>query len=170
MTDPATPRGARSAHILLSVRTKRSGAICGESKVAEHGDDIDVKSWRWGVAAVSAVGTTQATSRRQHRQLVVVKDVDSASTALLTSLTTNDAVTELVLTMRKASGDFLPYYKMTLKGGRVTDVDFQVDDSGAVTEAVSFSYTTIDIEYRRLTSGALGGTYAFNDELLPPSA
>ena len=159
--------GGRGSDVYLHVQTKRAGKIKGESVAEGHADDIQLIGWSWGVAAGSAIGSTAATARRQYRPLVVSKALDSASTGLLSALATNDEVREAKLTMRKAGGEALDYYSMTLKHARVVAIELDVDDQGRPLERVSFSFTAIDIEYKRQEStGQSGGAFTFSDEVL----
>jgi|SRR5438105_5853938 len=159
--------GERS-DIFLHVQTKRAGKIKGEGRTEGHTDDIEVRGWSWGAQAGSAIGSTAATARRSYKQLTVLKGVDSASTGLLSALATNDEVREAALAMRKAGGEALDYYRMTLKGARVVNIDLDVDAQGRPIEKVVFSFTKIDIEYKRQQgTGIGGGSFSFSDEVLP---
>jgi type VI secretion system secreted protein Hcp len=153
--------------IFLLVQTKRAGKIKGEGRTEGHTDDIEVSSWSWGVAAASAIGSTAATGRRQYKHLTIVKRVDSASTGLLSALATNDEVREAKLSMRKAGGEALDFYLMTLKGARVVGIDVDVDAAGQPIERVAFAYTSIDVEYKRQQAGGgNAGSFSFNDQIL----
>lgn len=154
--------------IFLHVQTKRAGKIKGEGTTEGHSDDIEVLGWSWGVQAGSAIGSTAATARRSYRQLSVSKRIDSASTGLLSALVTNDEVREATLAMRKAGGEALDYYRMTLKGARVVNIDVQVDAQGRPLETVLFAFTQIEIEYKRQqATGISAGAFSFSDEVLP---
>jgi type VI secretion system secreted protein Hcp len=156
-----------ASDIFLSVQTRRAGKIKGEGTTQGHADDIEVTSWNWGVAAASAIGSTAATARRQYKHLVVVKRIDAASTGLLSALASNDEVREAKLSMRKAGGEALDYYCMTLSSARIVGIDVEVDPDGRPWERVAFAFTKIDVEYKRQQSaGASAGTFTFNDEVL----
>ena len=158
------------ADIFLDVQARRAGKIKGESITEDHVDDIQVLSWRWGVNAGSAIGSTAATSRRQYRALVVTKGLDAASTGLLNALVSNDELKEINLTMRKSGGEALDYFAMKLAGGRVVDVDLDVDAAGRPVERVTFQYTQIEIDYTsQQAGGGAGGGYSFNDDVLTSS-
>jgi type VI secretion system secreted protein Hcp len=160
--------GGAGSDIFLHVQTKRAGKIKGESTTQGHADDIEVRGWRWGAQSGSAIGATAATARRQYRPLVVVKGVDSASTGLLAALATNDEVREAKLTMRKAGGDALDYYCLTLNNARVVDIVLDVDAQGRPVETVTFSFTKVAIDYKRQQgTGLSSGSYTFQDEVLP---
>ena len=156
-----------SADLFLHVQTARGGKVKGEGTTEGHEDDIALRGWSWGVAAGSAIGSTVATARRSFKQLVVYKDIDSASTMLMNALVTNDEVSEAVLGMRKAGGEPLDYFRMTLNGARVVSLDIEVDSQGQPTERVGIAFTKIEIEYKRQdSSGQSGGAYMFIDEVL----
>jgi type VI secretion system secreted protein Hcp len=158
---------AFSADIYLHVQTKKAGKVKGEVTVAGHTDDIQLLGWNWGVTASSAIGSTQATGRRSYKHLIVGKRIDSASTALLSALATNDEVKEAKLTMRKAGGSALDYYTMTLKAARIVGIDVNVDASGQPVEMVSFAFTKIEVVYKPQQGIGIGaGATTFSDELI----
>ena len=166
---PPVSKGAAASDsdIFLHVQTARAGKIKGEATTQEHKNDIEVQAWNWGLAASSAIGSGKATGRRSYRNLVVTKGFDSASTALLSALASNDKVTEAVLAMRKAGGEALDYYRMTLNDARVVAVDVDVDVDGKPVERVSFSFQKIEIEYQpQEHSGSGSGSCVFSDEWL----
>ena len=128
---PGISAGAGSGDGFLSVQAKRAGKIKGESAVPGHEDEIVVSSWRWGVQASSNLGATAATARRSYSGLTVVKSIDSASTALLAALATNDEIKEAVLTMRKAGGEAVDYFFIKLQEARVTQVEHTSHERGS---------------------------------------
>ncbi len=154
--------------IFLHVKTKRAGKVKGESTTEGHEDDIQVFGWTWGVQAGSAIGSSASTARRSYRQLVVSKGVDSASVGLLSALATNDEVKEAVLSMRKAGGSVLDYYRLSLSGARIVDVAIDVGVDGWPIESVTIAFTKVEIEYKKQqATGGSGGSFTFSDEVLP---
>jgi type VI secretion system secreted protein Hcp len=165
---PANSAASTASDIFLHVQTKRAGKIKGESSAPDHVDDILVKSWNWGLAAGSAIGSGQATARRTYKHLSVVKGIDSASTSLMSALATTDEVKEARLAMRKAGDEQVDYFIIVLGGARVTAIDIDVDEKGTPVERVSFAFTQVEVEYRRQeTSGQAGASNTFMDEFLP---
>lgn len=165
----AAGAGAQGADMYLHVQAKRAGKIKGESVSPNHVDDIVVRGWGWGVQASTAMGSTEATSRRTYTALTVTKQVDCASTALMKALVTNDEIKEAVLTLRRTGGDHEAFFTIRLKSARVTSVEHQAGGDGGVVEVIALSFTDIEVEYRRQqASGIRGGSYTFTDEL--PSA
>jgi type VI secretion system secreted protein Hcp len=158
------PSGS-AADVFLRITTKRAGKLKGEGGTDGHVDDIIVTSWGWGVAAGSALGSTDATARRQHKHLTFTKVIDSASTGLMSALVTNDEVKEAKLTMRKAGGDALEYFTMTLNNARVVNLDVDVGSDGIPIERVAIAFTKIEVEYQRQQAvGLSGGATTFSDE------
>jgi type VI secretion system secreted protein Hcp len=163
----APTAGGVAADAYLHVQTARAGKVKGEASGAGHADDIDVLGWHWGLTASSALGSTQATSRRSYSALTVVKRIDQATTALMSALATNDAVKEARLTLRRAGGSQDDFFIITLKGARITSLQHQGDADGETRETVTIAFTKVEVEYRpQKTSGLKGGAAIFNDELL----
>ena len=61
--------------------------------------------------------------------LRIVKRVDSASTALMLALRTNEPIQKAVLTLRKAGKSQLEYLKITIEQGRVTSLTIDGGDA-----------------------------------------
>ena len=157
--------GGSVSDIYLSVTTKRAGKIKGEATTEGHAGDITIHSMSWGVGANTAIGSSQATARRQYKHLTVVKGIDSATTPLMSALVSNDEVKEAKLTMRKAGGDALDYFTMTLNNARVVSVDIDVGPDGDTIERIGIAFTKIEIEYQPQQGLGIGsGSTTFSDE------
>jgi type VI secretion system secreted protein Hcp len=167
MATTTKPAGTASdADMFLHLQAKRAGKIKGEASTPEHVDDIEVRAWNWGVSSAAAIGSTQATSKRQYKHLTIVKGIDSASTALLAALATNDEIKEATLTLRKAGGEALDYYVMTLGQARIVAIDVGVDEQGRSTETVAIAFTRIEVEYKRQqAAGISGASTSFSDDV-----
>ena len=100
-------------------------------------------------------GNGHARRRRRHgkatiNDLKIVKRIDSASTALMQALRTNEPIQKAVLTLRKAGKGPLEYLKVTIEQGRVTSITVDGGDASGgadVVERVSFSFNKIEVEY-----------------------
>ena len=167
MVTSAKHAPAAGADAYLSVRTKRAGELKGEVSAKGHENSIDVHGFEFGVAASSAIGSGQATARRQYKHLVVTKRLDSSSTSLMSALATNDEIKELKLSLRKPGLGQEDFFTITLSGARVVGLDIDFDAGGETVERASFAFTKIDVEYRvQGASGILGAASTFTDELL----
>jgi type VI secretion system secreted protein Hcp len=167
MMAPTPTPAAAGGDIFLHVQTKRAGKIKGEASASEHEDDIVIASWNWGLSAGSALGSGKATARRSYKHLTVFKGIDSASTALMSALATNDEVKEARLAMRKAGEGQVDFFTIVLGGARVSAIEIDVDDRGTPVERVEFAFTKVEVDYRRQEgSGQAGATSSFMDEVL----
>jgi len=167
VTSALNPVPVAGADAYLSVRTKRAGELKGEVSAKGHENSIEVHGFEFGVAASSAIGSGQATARRQYKHLVLMKRLDSSSTSLLSALATNDEVKELKLALRKPGDGQEDFFTITLAGARVVGVDLDFDAGGDAVERASFAFTKIDVEYRvQGANGILGAASTFTDELL----
>jgi type VI secretion system secreted protein Hcp len=136
--------------MFLMVKGASHGVIKGESQDGQHKGEIDVLSWSWGMQAKPSLGGGTASGKATVHDLKIVKRVDSASTALMLALRTNEEIQKAVLTLRKAGKSQLEYLKVTIEQGRVTALTVDAGDlsGGAeVVERVNFSFNKIEIEY-----------------------
>lgn len=154
-----------AADVFLSVKTKRAGAVKGEAVAKGHDTHIVLDGFHFGVRASSAIGSGQATARRQYDSLRVVKRLDSATTSLLSALTTNDEVSEATLSLRKAAGGQEDFFTIKLGQARVVSSEIDCDEGGNAVERVELAFAKIEIAYRlQKGSGIAGATSVFNDE------
>jgi type VI secretion system secreted protein Hcp len=163
----ASPGDAVAADVFLAVTTKRAGAVKGEGVAKGHQAEIGVTGFHFGVSASSAVGSGQATSRRQYETLTVVKRLDSATTPLLSALATNDEVRQAKLSLRKPGDGQDDFFTITVSNARVTSVAIDCDEGGNAVERVEIAFTKIDVAYRVQTAlGIAGATSTFSDEFV----
>ena len=136
--------------MFLMVKGAKHGLIKGESQDDQHKGEIDVVSWSWGMQAKPTLGGGNASGKATINDLRIVKRVDSASTALMLALRTNEPIQKAVLTLRKAGKSQLEYMKVTIEQGRVTALTIDGGDpsgNSEVVERVSFSFNKIEVEY-----------------------
>ena len=161
-----SPGGGSSADVFLHVQTRRAGKIKGEATQTGHADDIQVVGWQWGLTSNSALGSTQATSRRSYSALTVHKQIDAATTALMSALATNDEVKEAKLTMRRAGGVQEDFFIVKLEKARITSVQHTGEADGSTRETVTIAFTKVEVEFRpQKATGGRGGSHVFSDEL-----
>jgi type VI secretion system secreted protein Hcp len=136
--------------MFLMVKGAKHGLIKGESQDDQHKGEIDVLSWSWGMQAKQTLGGGTATGKATINDLRIVKRVDSASTALMLALRTNEPISKAVLTLRKAGKSQVEYLKVTIEQGRVVSLTIEAGDtsgSAEIYEKVSFSFNKIEVEY-----------------------
>jgi type VI secretion system secreted protein Hcp len=135
--------------MFLLVKGAQHGLIKGEAQDDLHKSEIEVVSWSWGMQQRPTIGGV-ASGRATINDLRIVKRVDSASTALMQALRTNEPIQKAVLTLRKAGQNPVEYLKITIEQGRVTALTVDGGDASGgsdVVEKVSFSFNKIEVEY-----------------------
>jgi type VI secretion system secreted protein Hcp len=136
--------------MFFKVKGAKHGQINGEAQDDKHKGEIEVLSWSWGMQGKASLGGGVASGKATMRELRIVKNVDKASTALMSALRTNEVIKEGILTLRKTGTSKIEYFKITIQDGRVVSLDVEAgDESGGSTllERVSFSFNKIAIEY-----------------------
>jgi len=136
--------------MFLMVKGAKHGLIKGESPDTQHKDEIEVLSWSWGMQAKPSLASGTASGKATINDLRIVKRVDSASTALMLALRTNEPIQKAVLTLRKAGKSAVEYLKITIENGRVTGLTVDAGDTSGgadIFEKVSFSFNKIEVEY-----------------------
>jgi type VI secretion system secreted protein Hcp len=135
--------------MFLKIEGASSGPIKGEASDANHRDEIEVLAWSWGMEGNNIHG--QARARMNMHELKITKLVDSATTALMSSLRNNEVLKKTVLTVRKAGGqDPVEYFRITVEKGRVTSLVAQSgedDDPARLTEHLSIAFSKVEVEY-----------------------
>jgi type VI secretion system secreted protein Hcp len=139
-----------SGDMFLLVKGAKHGLIKGESQDQQHKGEIEVLSWSWGMQGRASLGGGAATGKAVMHDLKITKKIDSASTALMLALRSNEQIQKAVLTLRKAGKSQLEYLKITIENGRVMSLTIDAgDDQGSpdAVERVTFSFNKIEIEY-----------------------
>lgn len=133
--------------MFLTVKCERAGVILGESSDKIYPGQIDVLGWSWGMKHPGRMGGMQATGRNAFSELRIFKMVDSASAALMTCVATNDAIKEAVLTVRKAGGEQIDYFKLTIKSGRITSIEVGSPSGPELREELTIAFQRIEVAY-----------------------
>ena len=136
--------------MFMSVKGAKGGVIKGESQDDAHKGEIEVLSWSWGMHSRASLGGGSASGKAAVHELKIVKKIDSASTALMSALRTNELIVKGLLTIRKSGTKPLEFLKITIEQGRVTSIDLEAGDAGGgsgLVERVSFSFNKISVEY-----------------------
>jgi type VI secretion system secreted protein Hcp len=144
------PSSSGVGDMFLMVKGAKHGLIKGEAHDGDHKEEIEVLSWSWGMQARPSLGGGGASGKATVNDLKIVKKVDSASTALMQALRTNEVIQKAVLTLRKAGDSPLEYLKITIEQGRVTALTVEAGDSGGgseLLEHLSFSFNKITVDY-----------------------
>ena len=157
--------------IFLRIEGSRQGLLRGESQDPSHPGEIDVMSWSWGMDSPGdAFGLP--TGRTNVELLRVTKRVDSASTALMSALRANELIRKVVLTVRKAGGEPLAYFTLTIENARLVQQRIrggEGEDSALLTEELALSFQKVRVEYLpQLRTGGAVGIHTFETVLNGP--
>lgn len=124
--------------------------IKGESRDSKHKDEIEVLSWQWGMKQSSTMhsGSGGGAGKVSVRDLLITKYVDCASPNLAVFCSIGKHFSEAVLVARKAGGNPLEYYRLTIKDVIISEVS--VGGSGGldrISETVALSFSEYKIDY-----------------------
>ena len=154
--------------MFLKVKGSKSGLIKGEAHDTAHADEIEVLSWSWGMQGRATLGGGTATGKAIIKELKIIKRVDSASTALMSALRSNEVITEAVLTLRKAGKSPLEFLTIKIEQGRLTALTIEAGDktgSPDVFEDLTFTFNKITVEYTpQAKDGSAKGSMLFTDQ------
>jgi type VI secretion system secreted protein Hcp len=154
--------------MFLKVEGQKQGPIKGEANDKFHVDEIDVLGWSWGMRGSYVHGS--ATGKATVQELRIVKHVDRASTALMSSLRNNEMLKKVVLTVRKAGGGPVEFFKITMEQARIKSLDLQSGegaDPAVLVEHLSIVANKISVEHKvQGPDGQALGTSVFEAELL----
>lgn len=127
--------------------------IPGESLRVDHEDEIDIHGLEWGIRqSQPAGGRGRSRSKAKVENIVVTKFTDAASPYLALACLQGKSFDEIVLSLRKDSGDaHLDYLTITMTNCQITGFDMENDgsdpDDDLVTEHVGLAFESIRIRY-----------------------
>ena len=157
--------------MFVKIEGTKQGVIKGESLDPIHRDEIDVIDWSWGMdASQEALGSRSG--RTSLQELQISKEVDSATTALMAALRSNELIKKLTLSVRKSGGvDSLDYFSITLEKARITHHHIEGGtqaDSSTLSEVFRVGFQKIAVEYQPQTkTGGSRGAMIFETDVLP---
>jgi type VI secretion system secreted protein Hcp len=154
--------------MFLKVVGQKAGLIKGESQDDAHKDEIDIAGWSWGMQTSTGLAGAGATGKAAIRELHVVKQVDSASCALMAALRNNEMIKEALLTVRKAGQTQQEFFKIRIQSARIASMDVRTGEgsSPGLVESLSFAFQKITVEYRKQDDkGQALGTMMFETDV-----
>lgn len=124
--------------------------IKGESVDDKHKTEVDVLAWSWGAsqAGTTHMGAGGGAGKVNVQDVSITKYIDRSSPVLLNHVCTGAHIAKCVLTVRKAGGKALEYYKLTMEDVIVTSLS--TGGSGGedrLTENISLNFAKYSLEY-----------------------
>jgi type VI secretion system secreted protein Hcp len=135
----------------------------GESKHADHKNEIEMLSWSWGVQnAPSTHGGGMGVGKANPGDFSFTHLYDKSSPVLAKKCAQGVHFKEVVVTARKAGEGQKDFLKITMKEVFVTAVHPGGSSGGEINENVSLIYSDIGFEYKpQDDKGGLGGAVKF---------
>jgi type VI secretion system secreted protein Hcp len=146
----------------VTIKGQKQGVFKGESTKAGPKDKIQGLSFSYEIKSPRDVSTGQASGKRQHSPIKIVKEWGAATPQIFTALTTNEVLPEVTLEFRRvnANGEEYIYYKIKLTNASVSGIrqftnQGLADGSSAKhssstdtmeLEEVSFTFQKIEVE------------------------
>jgi type VI secretion system secreted protein Hcp len=147
----------------------RIDGIKGESKDAQHRDEIDVLSWSWVVSQSGTMshGGGGGAGKASFQDLNFTHHIDKASPLLLKACAAGQHVKDATITVRKAGKNPQEYLVIKMTDVLVTSVSLGLAAESAVTgESVSLQFAKVDLEYRpQKADGSLDAGLHFKFDL-----
>src|SRR5262245_29407312 len=124
--------------------------IPGDSRDAQHKDEIDLESFNWGESNTPAprTGGGGGAGKAELEDLNVVMKLNKASPLLLKACASGQHIKTAVLTARRAVKQQLEFLVIKLSDVLVSSYQTGGGVSSEPTDHVSFNFARIDFEYR----------------------
>lgn len=131
--------------------------IDGESKDAQHLNEIDVITWTWEIKQNSAMfsGSGGGAGKATVSDLSFIHQFDKASPNLAKYCFTGQHIDKVTLTMRKAGGAPLEFSRITMYDVVITQVT-PIVAAEICRETIGLSFSTIKHEY--ILQNPIGGS------------
>ena len=127
------------------------GELKGESKDKVHAGEIDVLAWSWGLSnsGSAQVGGGAGAGKCNVQDLSFTKYIDKASPDLMLACCNGKHFPKATLVVRKAGGQPLEYFQITLEDLIITAVT--TGGSGGedrLTENVILNFAKVKVNYK----------------------
>ncbi len=123
----------------------------GEAVDKEHGGEIDVLAWSWGMSQSGSthMGGGAGAGKVNVQDLSFTKYIDKSSPNLMKYCCNGKHIKEALLTVRKAGGKPLEYVKIKMEQAMITSVS--TGGSGGedrLTENCTLNFAKVNFEYQ----------------------
>ncbi|WP_420382730.1 Hcp family type VI secretion system effector [Novosphingobium sp.] len=134
--------------------------ISGESQDSAHKGEIEIDSFTWGVSNIGTAssGSGLGSGKASFQDFTVIKNADAATPVLMQNCATGTHIKNAVLTIRKAGGKKLEYYKVKFTDLLISSFsNAGSGDNSVPIESISINYTKIQIAYTQQQQDGSGG-------------
>jgi len=126
----------------MTFKGTKQGTIKGTSTKGKHTGGVVIQSFSFGVESPVDAGSGQLTGRRQHKPVVIVREVDEASPLLFQALCTNESFTSASLSFaRPSSGGKLSVFNtIELTNATISEIGHAQNRGGKRCERIILKY------------------------------
>jgi type VI secretion system secreted protein Hcp len=141
-----------SFQFYLSVKGKKQGNIKGESTKNGKGQSstkgVLCHGFQYAVESQYDAGTGQATGRRQHKPLVITREVDSATPILYHAMCTNEGFQTATLSFVRpdSSGKEVVFKTIELTNGSISKIEYAQPHKGKRSQAITLLYEEFAVD------------------------
>jgi type VI secretion system secreted protein Hcp len=133
----------------MTIQGTKQGKFMGES-LRKHGF-IPILSFNYSVSSPRDASSGQASGKRQHKPLSVVKELGASSPQFFRALTANEVLTSVVISCVEPSPDGSSHDCQTikLKNARVSDVRGYPGpgpSTGQALQEVTFAFEELEVD------------------------
>jgi type VI secretion system secreted protein Hcp len=135
---------SQTVYMYLTMKAQKQGTISGSVTTKGHEGSIMVLSYTHSIVSPRDPASGLPTGKRQHKPLVITKELDKSTPLLYNALTTNDIITIWEMTFYRPSptGALQLFFTIQLTNANIAGIDVRGSGFG-VTEFVSFTYQKI---------------------------
>lgn len=151
--------------VYMTLVGAKQGPITGPATDQQNKGAIEVHAFDIQVTTPYDAATGQASGKRQHQPITIVKEVDQTSPKLWTALVTNETITSAVLKVWSSAavptGSETLAYTITLTNALIMSIDESLPEGSttAMREQISFTYQKIQWTW---TDGGVTATDNWN--------
>ena len=153
----------------LTLKGEKQGVIQGA--VLEKGKEgtILVHGFENAISSPRDPATGQATGRRQHEPVVIIKEIDKSSPKLWSALVTNETLTQWVLNVWGSAvipgpGAEKNVYRIELTNASVASIDEMLADDSVEANAGLPLHEQVTFTYQKITWTWLDGAVTASDD------
>lgn len=142
------PRGIGTITINGLKQGQINGGAAGTTRA------IEILSYAHSISSPRDAASGQATGRRQHKPVTIMKEWDAASPMLFQALVGNETLTSVLIGLNQPGGN--GYMRVKLTNATISERSVQ-SNAGTDTlelESISFTYQKIEVEH--IPTGRLG--------------
>ena len=139
---------AQAQHIYCKI-TGHNGVIAGDVTIKGLEDNIAVQSLMQGVTIPIGAASGQATGKRQHKPLTIIKGVDKASPKLFMAAVTGENLSSVDCSFyHRGRGTMQKYFRIALTNARISEINIGNNPNNNFNsqETVSFVFQKITLE------------------------